>query len=324
MQATLGHLTDQTLSALDPILIAGPTASGKSALAVSLAELLHGTVINADSMQVYSDLCVVTARPTPADMARAPHRLYGTVPADQSYSTGAWLRDAERIMEAVQQEGRRPILVGGTGLYFKALTEGFAEMPEIDPAIRADCRKLAADGGPDAVRTALAKHDPSGADTLADLQRLTRALEVVLSTGRPISDWQTTATPRPLLPLARCVPLVLAPSRPWLHARIAARAELMTGPEGCREVDRLLARKLDPALPAMRAIGVKEIRDMIEGRASEEETHERITVATRQYAKRQDTWFRNQMPQWHRMHPETWTTEDPVLNLCIYTASQNE
>jgi len=322
MKKTLGDLTDQTQTALDPILIAGPTASGKSALALSLAGALNGAVINADSMQVYKDLRIITARPSPEEERCVPHHLYGVVPGQESYSTGGWLRDIADVLERVRGEGRRPVLVGGTGLYFKALTEGFAEMPEIDPDIRERCRALASDGGMDAVRADLAKHDPNGAETLIDLQRLTRALEVVLSTGRTIAHWQSEATAPPLLCLDQTVPLVLAPARPWLHARIAARAQIMLGEDGRNEVSRLLDQNLDPQLPLMRAIGVKEIGDLLSGGVDETTAHERITIATRQYAKRQDTWFRNQMPDWNRLYPHTWDTVENVLDLPVNTAPQ--
>ncbi|MBD8890532.1 tRNA (adenosine(37)-N6)-dimethylallyltransferase MiaA [Labrenzia suaedae] len=285
------------------VLIAGPTASGKSALAIELARRWNGTVINADSMQLYRELTIVTARPSAGEEAMAPHRLYGVLPSSEAFSTGAWLRMMAGELERTWGEGRLPILTGGTGLYFKALTEGFAELPEIDPKVRESCRTLAAEGGLEAVRAALAPLDEAAAEGLQDLQRLTRALEVVRSTGRTLADWQAEAQGAPLLKAEDCLRLVLAPPRAWLHERIARRAALMLQREGIHEVENLLALGLPDTLPAMRAIGVKEVAELLAGSIDAKEAERRLTVATRQYAKRQETWFRNQMGGWMRLDP---------------------
>lgn len=290
-------------SGYDAVLIAGPTASGKSALALALADALDGVIVNADSMQLYRELSIVTARPPAEDLSRAPHRLYGVLPASDPFSTGDWLRLVERELEEITALGKQPIFVGGTGLYFKALTEGFAELPDIDPGVRARCRRLGEEGGADAVRHALQEEDPKAAGELKDLQRMTRALEVVLSTGRTLAAWQREAHGEPLLPADRCLRLVLAPPRAWLHERIALRARQMLDCGGIDEVERLLQLDLPTSLPAMRAIGVKEIGALLAEEIDREEAERLLTVATRQYAKRQETWFRNQMAEWERLDP---------------------
>jgi len=286
------------------ILIAGPTASGKSALALQLAKARNGVIVNADSMQLYEDLRLVSARPSAAEELEAPHRLYGVLPSSTAFSTGAWLRLAETELKAAWAAGRMPIVVGGTGLYFKALTEGFAEMPEIPEAMRGKARALADEEGVDGLKRALTKSgDAEAAAALGDPQRLARALEVLLATGKPLSHWQEAHQAPPLLSPEACVRIVLAPPRPWLHERIARRAELMLSEEGISEVRALLAKGLSDKLPAMRAIGVPEIAVFLAGEATFSETVHRLTVATRQYAKRQETWFRNQMANWQRIDP---------------------
>lgn len=303
------------------ILIAGPTASGKSALALELARELGRTIINADSMQIYDGLRLVTARPDEADEAIAPHRLYGTVDPATAFSTGDWLRIVAPLIEEAKSEGPAPILVGGTGLYYKALTEGFAQIPEIDAAIRAECRDLADTGGIEAVRSALAPLDAAAAAELDDLQRLTRALEVIKATGKSLSHWQSESHAAPLLPLSNTLPIVLAPPRPWLHDRIAQRSALMTGSAGQNEVASFLERRLDPTLPAMRAIGVKEISSLLKDECDEAEARERLVTATRQYAKRQETWFRNQMSHWRRIDPAHFNTRISLSNVFIDAAT---
>ncbi|NBN63405.1 tRNA (adenosine(37)-N6)-dimethylallyltransferase MiaA [Pannonibacter tanglangensis] len=295
------------------ILIAGPTASGKSALAVALAERLGGLVINADSMQLYRELRLVSARPGPEDEARAPHRLYGVLPAAEAFSTGAWLGLVAAALDAARASGLRPILVGGTGLYFRALTEGFAEVPAIPADIRTRCRSLAEDQGLEAVRSALAPLDPDAAGRLQDLQRLTRALEVVLATGRTLAAWQAERPGAPLLPQDRVRTVVLAPPRAWLHARIARRAGLMLSEEGIAEVRDLLALGLPATLPAMRAIGVKEIGGLLAGAIDRAEVERQLVVATRQYAKRQETFFRGQLAAWPRLDP-SGVSENALLD----------
>lgn len=286
------------------ILIAGPTASGKSALAISLAERVGGVVVNADSMQLYKDLRIVTARPSEEEEQLVPHRLYGVLSASEPFSTGAWLRLMDQELQAIWNVGQVPVLVGGTGLYFKALTEGFADLPDIPEAIRAEARELAAAGGIEALKAALTQAgDEDAATALNDPQRLARALEVRVATGRSLADWQSGQQADALLDLEQCLPLVLAPPRPWLHERIERRAGLMLAREGLAEVAALLAQNLPWTLPAMRAIGVKEISAFHRGEADLVETAYRLTVATRQYAKRQETWFRNQMACWQRIDP---------------------
>lgn len=286
------------------ILIAGPTASGKSALALDLAKRLDGVIINADSMQLYEDLRLVSARPSPSEERDAEHRLYGVLPASQAFSTGAWLRMASAEMEAVWSEGRVPILVGGTGLYFKALTQGLAELPDIPEDIRERARDLADREGVEGLRQALADAgDIVAAGELADPQRLARALEVILATGQPLSVLQKAQHATPFLSPEQALRLVLAPPRAWLHERIARRAAMIVGEEGIEEVRALLGKGLSPKLPGMRAIGIAEIRDLLSQKTSQDETINRLTVATRQYAKRQETWFRNQMTDWQRIDP---------------------
>ncbi|WP_366525228.1 tRNA (adenosine(37)-N6)-dimethylallyltransferase MiaA [uncultured Roseibium sp.] len=298
------------------ILIAGPTASGKSALALDLAEACDGVIINADSMQLYEDLRIVSARPSIAEEGRVPHRLYGFLPASTAFSTGAWLRLATQEIETVEAEGRTPILVGGTGLYFKALTEGFAELPEIPEEIRDAARELADREGVEGLKKQLSLlGDEAAAQSLADPQRLTRALEVLQATGKPLSLWQQKAQSAPFLTPDSCTRIVLGPPRSWLHSRIEQRARLMLEEAGVAEVKRLLALNLSEKLPAMRAIGVSETRDYLSGTTDLEETVHRLTVATRQYAKRQETWFRNQMPDWQRVDPSKGIDND-----CLWKA----
>ena len=260
-------------------------------------------VINADSMQLYRELRLVTARPDACDEARVPHWLYGVLPASEAFSTGAWLKRVAQCLAEAKAAGLRPIIVGGTGLYFRALTEGFAEVPDIAPEVRARCRLLAEEGGVEAVKAALLPLDPSAAERLVDLQRLTRALEVVLSSGRRLAEWQSDRPGAPLLGPGTFTSVILAPPRPWLHARIAQRAAMMLGPEGVAEVEGLLALGLSDTLPAMRAIGIKEISDWAIGQLDRDEAERQLVVATRQYAKRQETFFRGQLGSWPRLDP---------------------
>ncbi|MEP2438258.1 MAG: tRNA (adenosine(37)-N6)-dimethylallyltransferase MiaA, partial [Roseibium sp.] len=287
------------------------------ALAIELARRWNGVVINADSMQLYRELSIITARPPAEDLALAPHRLYGVLGAETAFSTGEWLRMMAVELDAVRAEGKLPILVGGTGLYFKALTEGFAEIPEIDPEIRVSCRQLSEDGGIEAVSAALAPLDPVAASTLQDQQRLTRALEVVRSTGKSLSDWQAEAQGAPLVRPEEALRVVLAPPRPWLHARIETRAGMMLSEAGIAEVQALLALGLPDSLPAMRAIGVKEVAEFLSGACDLEDARQRVTIATRQYAKRQETWFRNQMADWIRLDPAASHAPDLAAQLQV-------
>ena len=299
------------------ILIAGPTASGKSALALALAKRLDGVIVNADSMQLYEDLRIVSARPSPDEEAQAPHRLYGVLPAATAFSTGGWLRLAAEQISVIRAERRVPILVGGTGLYFKALTEGFAELPDIPETIRERARDLAEREGVEGLKQALrVEGDEAAAEDLSDPQRLARALEVILASGKPLSRWQKEQQSAPLLPSGSFSGLVLAPPRPWLHARIAERAQLMVRDEGIAEVEELLRKGLPASLPAMRAIGVAEIGRLLSGEWDRAEAAAKLTVATRQYAKRQETWFRNQMPLWQRLDPASeFDSKQIVINM---------
>lgn len=290
---------------IDAVLITGPTASGKSALALDLARRHGGVVINADSMQVYDTLSVLTARPSRQDEAAAPHRLYGHVPAGRSYSTGEWLRDVEPLLAALKAEGRLPVFVGGTGLYFKALTGGLSDMPEIAQDIRCRVRLRLKQEGAEALHGELSQLDPETAAALrsADGQRIVRALEVLEATGRSIRDFQGRAGPMIVDP-ARAAKFVVLPERAVLHERINRRFSLMLDQGAVEEVKALLALKLPEDLPVMKAIGVREIAAMLAGTMSRAEVEERGAALTRQYAKRQMTWFRNQMDEsWRRIAP---------------------
>jgi tRNA dimethylallyltransferase len=287
------------------VLIAGPTGSGKSALALRLAEQSGGIIVNADSMQVYRDLRIVTARPTPREERRVPHRLYGHVDAAENYSAGRWCRDAKAALAAADEMGKMPILVGGTGLYFKALTSGLAAIPPIDPAIRAGLRERLAHDGVEKLHVELTKRDPAGAKRLMprDRSRILRALEVVEATGRTMSDWHREGMP-PILNPARAVKIFLAPERNELWRRIDARFDGMLAAGALDEVRGLDARKLPEHLPAMKAHGVTSLRKHLHGEMSLNDAAAHAKTATRRYAKRQITWFRTQMPGWMWVKPE--------------------
>jgi tRNA dimethylallyltransferase len=283
----------------DAILIAGPTASGKSALALALAERFGGTVINADSMQVYRDLRIITARPTPAEEARVPHRLYGHVDAAENYSVGRWCRDAQGALVEAKEGKRLPIFVGGTGLYFKALTTGLAAVPPIPADIRMAVRGRLQSEGMAVLYGELNERDPATAQRLMrnDRSRITRALEVILATGRSITDWHREGLPA-VLDAARAVKVFLHPDRSELYARINARFDAMLVAGALEEVRALAARSLDPTLPAMKAHGVPWLVRHLGGEISLQEAAAGAKRDTRHYAKRQATWFRNQMPGW--------------------------
>jgi tRNA dimethylallyltransferase len=287
-----------------PILIAGPTASGKSALALTLAERLGGMVINADSMQVYRDLRVITARPSAQDEARAPHRLYGHVDAAENYSVGRWCRDVREALAEAKERGLRPILAGGTGLYFKALTQGLSEVPPTPPDIRAAVRARCDAEGAVALYAELARRDPAMAGRLrpGDRMRVARALEVLEATGRSLADWHRDGMPAMLDPDA-AVKLFLAVDRAELHRRIDARFDTMLAAGALQEVERLAARGLDPMLPAMKAHGVPWLRRQLLGEIRLAEAAAGAKADTRQYTKRQATWFRHQMPGWRWLAP---------------------
>lgn len=280
-------------------LIAGPTASGKTALALKAAELADVTIINADSAQVYRDLRILSARPDEIDMSRAPHRLFGYFDGAEACSAARWAADARVEIAKAQDAGRLPVLVGGTGLYIRTLLNGIAPIPEIDPAVRAAVRAMAVD----AAHIALRQEDPESAERVApgDTTRVQRALEVVRSTGRPLGHWHERRTGGIGTQL-RLRSLILAPPRDWLVQRCDARFMGMIESGAVDEVERLLMRRLDPDLPVMRAIGVREVSAWLHGEMTRSEMVEAGRLATRQYAKRQYTWFRHQAPaDWPRI-----------------------
>lgn len=281
---------------LPVLVIAGPTASGKSRLAIDVAVALGGEVINADSMQVYRELRVLTARPSPADEARVPHRLFGVIPAAEVCSVGRWLSLAAAEMEKVRAAGRLPIVVGGSGLYLKGLVEGLAPIPDIPAAVRGRVRARYARIGEGAFRAALAELDPASAERIAagDRQRLIRAFEVVEATGRPLSAWLAGGAQQPPV-AARFRTLVLRPPRTNLHAAAAARFERMLAEGAIEEVRALLALNLDPELPAMKAVGVPELAACLGGEITLETATELAKRRTRHLAKRQLTWLRHQL-----------------------------
>ncbi|THF54261.1 tRNA (adenosine(37)-N6)-dimethylallyltransferase MiaA [Allorhizobium terrae] len=287
----------------DAILITGPTASGKSALALKLAKESGGVVINADSMQVYDTLRVVTARPSDEEIGDVPHYLYGHVPASKTYSTGDWLREVTVLLATLKAESRLPVIIGGTGLYFKALTGGLSEMPMIPDAIRNELREREKREGAEALHLELALRDPVVAEKLnpQDGQRIVRALEVLEATGESIAQWQARTGPMIVDP-ERARKIVVLPERSLLHDRINRRFALMMEQGAVEEVEALLAQNLAPDMPAMKAIGVSQIAAMLRGEMSFDEAIEKASAATRQYAKRQMTWFRNQMDEsWERL-----------------------
>ena len=287
------------------VLIAGPTASGKSALAIRLAERLNGVVINADSMQVYRDLRIITARPSKQEEARVPHRLYGHVDAAVNFSAGAWVADAAKVLEEARALARMPIFVGGTGLYFKALTRGLSAVPAIPPDIRESVRARLERDGVEALHAELASRDPASAERLKprDRTRIARALEVVEATGRSLTDWHREGLP-PLLPPGSFRALFLNPERDVLYERIDARFGAMLKQGALDEVARLAARHLDPLLPAMKAHGVPALIRHLNGEITLEEAATIGRADTRHYAKRQFTWFRHQLPEFEWVAPE--------------------
>ena len=281
------------------VLIAGPTASGKSSAALELGERLGGTIINADSMQIYGELRELTARPSSSEEARVPHRLYGTVSAAEAYSVGRWLDDVAAAMVEARGEGRLPILIGGTGLYFKALTEGLAPVPDIPAAVRSYWREQADNLGPEALCGALAARDPTMAARLgpSNSQRILRALEVIDATGVSLAEWQGGDAP-PVLASGETLRFVIAPERETLYAAIDARFDRMLARGVLDEVRRLAKLDLDPGLPAMRAHGVCELAAYLAGAASLQEAVAKAKTETRRYAKRQMTWLRRYMTDW--------------------------
>lgn len=300
-----------------PILIAGPTASGKSAFALSLAHRVGGTIINADAMQVYRELRILTARPSAEDEACAPHQLYGHVPGEVAYSAARFAAEASDAIAKACAEGRTPIVVGGTGLYFKALLEGLSPIPAIPQEIRARWRKRGSEEGAAALHAVLAERDPEMAARLrpTDPQRVVRALEVLEATGISLARWQE----KPGEPLAEFVEgraFVVAPEREVMRARIDARFDAMLEQGALREVGGLVAMSLSPELPVMRALGVAPLAAHLAGGLSLSEAAEAAKAETRQYAKRQLTWLRRNMIAWKWINSqETKRLEDEIVAL---------
>ncbi|QBF31679.1 tRNA (adenosine(37)-N6)-dimethylallyltransferase MiaA [Thalassococcus sp. S3] len=275
-----------------PVLIAGATASGKSALALEIAQRHGGVIVNADASQVYDCWRIVTARPSQEDEGLVPHLLYGHVPWRLTYSAGQWLTDVKPLLTRRE----RPIIVGGTGLYFSALTQGMVDLPPIAPETR---QRADAMSSPDL----LARLDPktrSAIDT-ENRARVQRAWEVLEQTGRGLADWQAE-TPAPALELTACVPIALDTPRDWLEARIFKRFDQMIAGGALEEVENMRSH-FDPSLPAFKAIGVPELMAHLDGAISLEAARERASIATRQFAKRQRTWMRSKMRQWFAVEP---------------------
>lgn len=285
----------------DAVLIAGPTASGKSAAGLMLAEEIGGAIINADSMQVYAEAPVLTAQPDAASRARAPHLLYGHVSARALYSTGSWVDDAKRALAQVQSMGRTPIFVGGTGLYFMALEEGLAAIPPIPDAVREAARALLMQIGVGALHEQLAARDPETAAGLrpTDPQRTLRAWEVIEATGRPLAAWQREPA-EPILGGMQLARILLDPPREKLRAAIVARFETMLE-QGLAEARAL--EGLDPSLPAAKLLGLRPLQALARGETSRQAAISEAVTATRQFAKRQMTWFRGRMTQYRRYDP---------------------
>ena len=283
--------------------LAGPTASGKSRLALELAARHGGVIVNADSMQVYGELRVLTARPSPADEAAVPHRLYGHVPAATRYSVGRWLGDIAVVLDEARRQGRVAIVVGGTGLYFKALTEGLAVVPAIPAEVRAAIREESADLATPELHARLAAIDPDDAAAIrtSDRGRILRALEVMTATGRSLAAWRRGAAAPPLVDPASARRIVLFPDRAALHQRINQRVDRMLEEGALEEVAALARLGLDPDLPAMKAIGVRALSAHLAGTLSRDEALAAMRTETRRYAKRQMTWFRHQMAGWSQV-----------------------
>lgn len=276
-----------------PVLIAGPTASGKSALALHIAQTQGGVIVNADALQVFAGWRIVTARPPDADLAQAPHKLYGHVPRDGSYSVGDWLRDMAPLLQ-----GARPIIVGGTGLYLTALTEGLAEIPPTPDAIRSVGNTL-----PLAEMLAALDAETRSRIDQQNRARVQRAWEVLETTGRSIAAWQD-ATPPPLLPLDQATPIVLDAPKDWLTPRIAQRFDLMLA-DGALEEAKAILPNWDPTQQSAKAIGAPELIAHLKGEMTLDAAREAAIIASTQYAKRQRTWFNKRMRDWHKIHMPT-------------------
>ena len=283
---------------IDAVLIAGPTASGKSAVALALAEACNGIVVNADSMQVYREVRILSARPSDAEMAAVPHLLYGNVSAREHYSVGRYQSDAIGALAEARAQGRMPIFVGGTGLYFTALTEGLADIPPVPAAVHEAARDKLATLGVAGLHEELMRRDPETAARPSDPQRVLRAYEVFEATGRPLTFWQREAG-EPVLKDLRLAKFVLDPPRPLLRERIEARFRAMLA-AGAREEASAL-KGVDPSLPAAKILGLRELWALAECAISEADAITAAVTATRQFAKRQMTWFRHRMADWERI-----------------------
>jgi tRNA dimethylallyltransferase len=299
------HEGNRVKLACRAVLIAGPTASGKSALAIEIARRCGGTVVNADSMQVYADLRIITARPSAAEEASVPHRLYGHVDGAVNHSAMRYVADVEAVLAELDASGSLPVLVGGTGLYFKALTEGFSEIPPVPEPVRAAFRARAEGVATAELHAELEGLDPAMAQRLrpSDRMRIMRAIEVFLATGRSLAAFQGSRRPGPLGDAA-LLRLFVAPERELVRARIDRRFEEMMGQGALDEVAALRTRRLDPLLPVMRAHGVPGLIDYLDGKLALDEAIACGQADTRAYAKRQVTWFRHQMAGWQAAAPE--------------------
>ncbi len=294
-------------------LIAGPTASGKSRLALRLAEECNGIVMNCDASQVYADLALLSARPDADEMARAPHRLFGHIDGAEACSAARWAQEAKAAIAEAHAIGKLPVLVGGTGLYIRTLIDGIAPVPEIDPAIRASIRERDVAQN----HAELAREDPEAAARLnqADTTRVARALEVIRSTGRPLRAWQGEMTGG-IGDRITLHPLILLPDRQWLIERCDARFDAMIAGGAVEEVRALLSRNLSPDLPVMRAIGVRPIAEWLSGKIDDAAMADQAKLDTRRYAKRQYTWFANQSPpDWPRANEMQY--DDQLTNIVI-------
>jgi tRNA dimethylallyltransferase len=296
-----------------PIILAGPTASGKSALALRIAERDGGCVVNADASQVYGCWRVLTARPDAADLVRAPHALYGHASCADRYSVGAWLRDLAPVLADLQRRGLRPVIVGGTGLYLSALTEGLSDIPQIPPDVHARSEALLRAGGISVMLDALARHDPA---TLARIDRdnpmrVQRAWEVVTATGRGLSDWQR-GTGAPLVPGDQVARFVIETDKPILNSAIYDRLDKMIENGALDECRRFLQSGLDRRLPSAKVLGASQFFAHLEGNLDLEEAVAAAAVATQRFAKRQRTWFRNRMPGWTRIDA---SANDPLASV---------
>jgi tRNA dimethylallyltransferase len=291
----------KNIEPLDAVLIAGPTASGKSELGMIVAERLGGTIINSDSMQVYKGLSVLTARPSAADEARVRHALYGFVEPSQAFSVGDWTKAATQKAMEVSEGGGLPIFLGGTGLYLSVLSDGISPVPEVPEGIRTEVRNMADAKGLEALFQEVLAIDPILAERVGptDSQRLMRALEVFHATGEPLSEWQKRPKQRPFE--GRFARIVLEPDRQWVYDRIESRVDRMMGSGALDEVKALTDLELAPDLPVMKALGVQELVKVHCGEKSMDEAVRDIKTQTRRFAKRQLTWFRNQMIAWNRV-----------------------